>query len=190
MPRRTRQPLTWERSLRRTKTLAEQGVLSAQQKDDAQANYDSAVAAEHATEAQEKQAEAQLAATIAQRDQAKAQVLMKKAAVDSAQLQLSYCTIRAPIDGTVINRTVNVGQPVAASLQAPNLFSIGQDLTHMLVYTNTDEADVGRIQVGAQATFRVDTFPRETFYGHVVAGSHERHDDSECRDVQHDDRVR
>ena len=138
--------------LTRTKALAEQGVLSAQQRDDAQANYDSAVASEHATEAQEKQAEAQLAATIAQRDQAKAQVLMKQAAVNSARLQLSYCTIRAPIDGTVINRTVNVGQPVAASLQAPNLFSIGQDLTHMMVYTSTDEADVGRIQVGARPT--------------------------------------
>jgi len=157
-----------ETQLRRTKVLAEQGVLSAQQNDDAQANYDEAVAAENATVAQEKQAEAQLAATVAQRDQAKAQVLMKKAAVSSARLQLDYCTIRAPIDGTVINRTVNVGQPVAASLQAPNLFSIGQDLTHMLVYTNTDEADVGRIRVGAQATFRVDTFPRETFYGHVA----------------------
>jgi len=157
-----------ETQLRRTKALAEQGVLSAQQKDDAQANYDTAVAGEHATEAQEKQAEAQLAATVAQRDQSKAQVLMKKASGDSARLQLSYCTIRAPVDGTVINRTVNVGQPVAASLQAPNLFSIGEDLTHMLVYTNTDEADVGRIQVGAQATFRVDTFPRETFYGKVA----------------------
>jgi HlyD family secretion protein len=154
--------------LERTKSLADQGVLSAQQRDDAQANYDSAVATEHAAEAQEKQSEAQLAASRAQRDQAKAQLLMKKAAVDAAKLQLSYCTIRAPIDGTVINRTVNVGQPVAASLQAPNLFSIGQDLTHMLVYTNTDEADVGRIKVGAQATFRVDTFPRETFYGHVA----------------------
>jgi HlyD family secretion protein len=153
--------------LTRTKALADQGVLSAQQRDDAQANYDSAVASEHATEAQEKQAEAQLAAVIAQRDQSKAQVLMKQAGVKSAKLQLSYCTIRAPIDGTVINRTVNVGQPVAASLQAPNLFSIGQDLTHMLVYTNTDEADVGRIKVGAKANFRVDTFPRETFYGTV-----------------------
>jgi multidrug resistance efflux pump len=157
-----------ETQLTRIKSLADQGVFSAQQKDDAQANYDTAVATEHAAQAQEKQAEAQLAATVAQRDQAKAQLLMKKAAVASASLQLSYCTIRAPIDGTVINRTVNVGQPVAASLQAPNLFSIGQDLTHMLVYTNTDEADVGRIQVGAQATFRVDTFPRETFYGHVA----------------------
>jgi HlyD family secretion protein len=153
--------------LQRTKLLAEQGVLSAQQKDDAQANYDVAVAAENATTAQEKQSEAQLASTVAQRDQAKAQVRIQKAALDTAKLQLSYCTIRAPIDGTVINRTVNMGQPVAASLQAPNLFSIGQDLKHMLVYSNTDEADVGRIKVGKQASFRVDSFPRETFTGAV-----------------------
>jgi HlyD family secretion protein len=152
---------------KRTKLLADQGVFSAQQNDDAQAAYDESVAAENATIAQEKQAESQLASTVAQRDQAKAQVLIQKAAVDSAKLQLSYCTIKAPIDGTVINRTVNVGQPVAASLQAPNLFSIGQDLKHMLVYSNTDEADVGRIKVGKQATFRVDSFPRETFNGTV-----------------------
>src|ERR1700722_13489807 len=152
---------------KRTKLLADQGVMSAQQNDDAQANYDEAVAAENAAIAQEKQSESQLAGTIAQRDQAKAQVLIQKAAVDSAKLELSYCTIKAPIDGTVINRTVNVGQPVAASLQAPNLFSIGQDLKHMLVYSNTDEADVGRIKVGKQASFRVDSFPRETFSGTV-----------------------
>ena len=152
---------------KRTKMLAEQGVLSAQQNDDAQATYDEAVAAENATIAQEKQAEAQLASTIAQRDQARAQLAMQKASVDSAKLELSYCTIRAPIDGTVVNRTVTLGQPVAASLQAPNLFSIGQDLSHMLVYTTTDEADVGRIRIGAPATFRVDTFPRETFNGRV-----------------------
>jgi HlyD family secretion protein len=152
---------------KRTKLLADQGVFSGQQNDDAQAAYDESVAAENATIAQEKQAESQLVSTVAQRDQAKAQALIQKAAVDSAKLQLSYCTIRAPIDGTVINRTVNVGQPVAASLQAPNLFSIGQDLKHMLVYSNTDEADVGRIKVGKQATFRVDSFPRETFNGTV-----------------------
>jgi HlyD family secretion protein len=153
---------------KRTKLLADQGVLSAQQNDDAQANYDEAVAAENAAVAQEKQSEAQLASTIAQRDQAKAQVLMQKASVDSAKLELSYCDIKAPIDGTIINRTVTLGQPVAASLQAPNLFSVGQDLTHMLVYTNTDEADVGRIKDGAPATFRVDTFPREIFNGNVA----------------------
>jgi HlyD family secretion protein len=156
-----------ETQLRRTKELADQGIVAVQQKDTAQATYDGALAALHSAEAQETQSEAQLKTTIAQRDQAKAQVLMKQASVASARLQLNYCTIRAPIDGTVISRNVDVGQSVAASLQAPNLFSIGQDLTHMLVYTNTDEADVGRIQVGAQASFRVDTFPRETFYGRV-----------------------
>lgn len=154
-------------TLKRTKMLADQGVYSPQQRDDAQATYDGAVASLNAAKAQEAQSEAQLNATTAQRDQAKAQVQMKNASVAAAQLQLSYCTIRAPIDGTVINRTVNVGQPVAASLQAPNLFSIGQDLKHMLVYSNTDEADVGRIKVGKQATFRVDSFPRETFNGTV-----------------------
>jgi HlyD family secretion protein len=153
---------------KRTKLLSDQGVLSAQQNDDAQANYDQAVASENAAIAQEKQAESQLAATVAQRDQAKAQVQIQNEAVNSAKLELSYCTIKAPIDGTVINRTVNVGQPVAASLQAPNLFSIGQDLKHMLVYSNTDEADVGRIKVGKQASFRVDSFPRETFNGTVA----------------------
>jgi HlyD family secretion protein len=157
-----------ETQLRRTKDLADQGIVAIQQKDTAQATYDGALAALHSAEAQETQSEAQLKTTIAQRDQAKAQVLMKQASVASARLQLNYCTIRAPIDGTVISRNVDVGQSVAASLQAPNLFSIGQDLTHMLVYTNTDEADVGRIQVGAQASFRVDTFPRETFYGRVM----------------------
>jgi HlyD family secretion protein len=157
-----------ETQLRRTKELADQGIVAVQQKDTAQATYDGALAALHSAEAQETQSEAQLKTTIAQRDQSKAQVLMKQASVASARLQLNYCTIRAPIDGTVISRNVDVGQSVAASLQAPNLFSIGQDLTHMLVYTNTDEADVGRIQVGAQASFRVDTFPRETFYGRVM----------------------
>src|SRR3984893_13470502 len=156
-----------ETQLRRTKELADQGIVAVQQKDTAQATYDGALAALHSSQAQEAQSEAQLKTTIAQRDQSKAQVLMKQAAVASARLQLNYCTIRAPIDGTVISRNVDVGQSVAASLQAPNLFTIGQDLTHMLVYTNTDEADVGRIQVGAQASFRVDTFPRETFYGRV-----------------------
>ena len=156
-----------ETQLRRTKELADQGIVAVQQKDTAQATNDGTLAAVHSAEAQETQSEAQLKTTTAQRDQAKAQVLMKQAAVASARLQLNYCTIRAPIDGTVISRNVDVGQSVAASLQAPNLFSIGQDLTHMLVYTNTDEADVGRIQVGAQASFRVDTFPRETFYGRV-----------------------
>ena len=105
--------------LTRIKSLADQGVFSAQQRDDAQANFDEAVAAENAAIAQEKQAEAQLASTIAQRDQAKAQVGVQKAVVSSAKLELSYCTIRAPIDGTIVNRTVNWASlwPPACKLQ-------------------------------------------------------------------------
>src|SRR3989454_12736539 len=76
---------------------------------------------------------------------------------------LDHCKIYAPIDGTVVARNVDAGQTVAASLQAPVLFTIAQDLTKMQVYAKTDEADVGRIKVGAVATFKVDSFPRETF---------------------------
>lgn len=154
--------------LKRTKALVEQGILAVQQRDTDQATYDGALASLHSAQAQATQAQAQLKTTIAQRDQAEAQVLMKKAAVDSTKLDLQHCEIRAPIDGTVIARNVDVGQAVAASLQAPTLFNIGQDLTKMLVYANTDEADVGRIRAGEQATFRVDAFPRETFAGKVV----------------------
>jgi HlyD family secretion protein len=151
----------------RTAQLADTGVVSAQQRDTAKAAYDSARAGVSATEAQVEQSQAKLQSTIAQRDQAVAQVLVKRAAEASARLDLDHTTIRAPIDGTVIARNVDVGQTVAASLSAPTLFVIAQDLTKMLVYAKTDEADVGRIQPGAEATFRVDSFPRETFSGRV-----------------------
>src|SRR6202008_1972797 len=80
---------------------------------------------------------------------------------------LGYTKIMAPIDGTVINRAVDVGQTVAASLQAPTLFTIAQDLTKMLVYAKTDESDVGRIRPGQPVTFKVDASPNETFRGTV-----------------------
>jgi HlyD family secretion protein len=151
----------------RTAQLAETGVVSAQQRDTAQAAYDAAQAGVNAAEAQVEQSQAKLQSTIAQRDQALAQVQVKRAAAASARLDLDHTTIYAPIDGTVIARNVDVGQTVAASLAAPTLFVIAQDLTKMLVYAKTDEADVGRIRVGAEATFRVDSFPREVFSGRV-----------------------
>jgi HlyD family secretion protein len=151
----------------RTEQLAQSGVLSAQQRDTAKATYDAAQAGVGAAAAQVVQSQAKLQSSIAQRDQAKAQVQVKQAAQVSAKLDLDHTTIFAPIDGTVIARNVDVGQTVAASLSAPTLFVIAQDLTKMLVYAKTDEADVGRIQVGAEATFRVDSFPRETFSGRV-----------------------
>ena len=137
----------------RAKALTAQRVMSTQQLDLAKANYDSAVAGASAADAQVKQAEAQ--------------VEQREAAVKVAQTNLDYTTIRAPIDGTVIARNVDVGQTVAASLQAPTLFTIAQDLTKMQVYASTDESDVGAIRQKQRVTFKVDAYPKETFSGLV-----------------------
>lgn len=157
-----------ELQLKRTQELAEQGILSVAQKDTAEANRDSAAASLGVAQAQLQQSQARLKATQAQLEQAKAQVAQRRAAAQMAHVDLSHATIRAPIDGTVIARNVDVGQTVAASLQAPTLFVIAQDLTRMLVYAKTDEADVGKIRLGARARFRVDSFPRRTFSGRVT----------------------
>jgi HlyD family secretion protein len=99
--------------------------------------------------------------------QAKAQVSQKSAAVAVARTNLEYTVIRSPIDGIVVARSVDVGQTVAASLQAPTIFTIAQDLTKMLVYAKIDESDVGRIRAGRHVTFRVDSFPQDQFLGIV-----------------------
>jgi HlyD family secretion protein len=112
-------------------------------------------------------ADAQVAAAEAQELQARAQVEQKQAAVQVAKTNLDYTTIHAPIDGIVVARTVDVGQTVAASLQAPTLFTIAQDLTKMQVYAKTDESDVGGMKRGQTVTFKVDAYPRETFTGTV-----------------------
>ena len=137
----------------RTSGLAKEGVMSQQQLDLAKANADSADAAVSAAQA-----------TVTQSN---AQVQQRQAAVSVAQTNLDHCFIYAPIDGTVVNRTVDVGQTVAASLQAPQLFTIAQDLTKMLVYTKTDESDVGQIKVDQPVSFKVDAFPKDTFRGRV-----------------------
>ena len=137
----------------RTVGLVKESVMSQQQLDLAKANYDSAVAA--------------AAAADAQITQAIAQVQQKEAALTVAQTNLDYTTIHAPIDGTVIARNVDVGQTVAASRQAPILFTIAQDLTKMQGYASTDESDVGMIKTGQIVTFKVDAFPRDTFTGRV-----------------------
>jgi HlyD family secretion protein len=137
----------------RTVNLTRDGVMSQQQLDQAKMNYDSAKASEKAA-----------AASITQ---AQAQASQKKAAVAVAQTNLDYTVIRSPIDGTVVARNVDVGQTVAASLQAPTIFTIAQDLKKMWVYAKTDESDVGNIKVGKPVTFKVDAFPKETFHGTV-----------------------
>src|SRR5204862_6541249 len=108
-----------------------------------------------------------IAAAEAEVLQANAQVSQKAAAVTVAQTNLNHTTIRAPIDGVVVSRNVDIGQTVAASLQAPTIFTIAQDLTKMQVYAKTDESDVGNIKVGKEVTFKVDAFPKETFRGMV-----------------------
>lgn len=100
--------------------------------------------------------------------QAEANVKINEAAVKKAQVDLERCTIYAPIDGMVISRDVNVGQTVAASLSAPKLFVIGNDLTKMQIEARVPEADIGGIETGQPVTFTVDAFPGTTFQGKVV----------------------
>jgi HlyD family secretion protein len=133
--------------------LAQEGVISQQQLDLAKANADTNDAA--------------VSAAAAAVTQAAAQEQQKAAAVTVAQTNLDYTTIHAPIDGTVVARSVDVGQTVAASLQAPTLFTIAQDLTKMQVYAATDESDVGMIRTGQNVSFKVDAFPKDTFTGRV-----------------------
>jgi HlyD family secretion protein len=137
----------------RAAQLTTEKITSQQQLDLAKANYDSANAA--------------VGAAVANVTQAEAQVSQKAAALTVAQTNLNYTVIRSPIDGTVVARNVDVGQTVAASLQAPTIFTIAQDLTKMLVYTKTDESDVGNIRPGKPVTFKVDAFPKDTFHGVV-----------------------
>src|SRR5258708_25060695 len=105
--------------------------------------------------------------SLAQRDDAAAVVKQTEAAIKQAETNLGYTKIKAPIDGVVVDRQYNVGQTVAASFQAPVIFSIAQDLTKMQVLTNIDEADVGGIKVNQNASFAVDAYPDQTFRGVV-----------------------
>jgi HlyD family secretion protein len=117
--------------------------------------------------ANEATARASVDAAVAGVVQAKAAVSQKAAAVAVARTNLDHTVIRSPIDGIVVARNVDVGQTVAASLQAPTIFTIAQDLAKMQLYAKTQESDVGRITVGRTATFKVDAFPKQTFKGIV-----------------------
>jgi HlyD family secretion protein len=166
--------LDTKRTLDRNAELMKRNVIAQSTLDTTQANYDSALAQKEASRAQVEQAKAQIEAAQAQVETAKAQVESAKAQIGQAQASLkvsetnlNYTTIRSPVNGTVISRNVDVGQTVAASLQAPTLFTIAKDLTAMQVDTNVSEADVGRIEVGQEATFTVDAYPERTFRGKV-----------------------
>jgi len=127
------------RKLERTKALFSKNLSSQAELDDAQTNLAVAIA-------QEKQSQA---------------------ALDRALINLRYATIKAPIDGVVIDRSVDAGQTVAASLSAPKLFVIANDLTQMELQLSVDEADVGRVKEGQRVTFTVDAYPDQQFEGRV-----------------------
>ncbi len=151
----------------RVTDLFKQGILAQDQNDLTQSNLEQTEAQLRATQAQLNQSRAQLNQTRAQVEQARAQVQVMTGALKQAETNLRYTTILSPIDGTVVARNVTVGQSVAASLQAPNVFTIAQDLKRMQVYAKTDESDTGSIRIGAGATFQVDAFPTEVFHGRV-----------------------
>jgi len=113
------------------------------------------------------QAQSEYDTAKANRDGAAASVAQSTASLRQAETNLAYTKILSPIDGVVVDRQYDIGQTVAASFQAPVLFTIAQDLTKMQVLTNIDEADIGRVQEGQEATFTVDAFAERTFHGRV-----------------------
>ncbi len=157
-----------QRNLQRVSELFARNLIAASDRDAAQTSYDSAAAQLAAALAQKKAAEAQLEASKARLESARAQIKQAEAELEMAQVNLKHTRITAPVNGIVISRNVDVGQTVAASLQAPTLFTIAQDLTDMQVETNVSEADIGRVQIGQPATFTVDAFPQLTFHGKVT----------------------
>jgi len=163
-----------ERDFLRKQDLVKRGVATVAETDRAQATFDSARLQVSANKAQEDQAQAAIAAAQAalrmgeaQIRGAEANVLQRQAAVEQVRVEFERATIRSPIDGVVVLRNVDLGQTVAASLQAPTLFTIAQDLKEMQVHASIDEADIGKVQVGQAATFTVSAHPTLTFRGLV-----------------------
>lgn len=141
------------RDYERKKMLVDKGFISSAERDKAQTTYDAALAGLRVTEAQTQNGEAI--------------VRQRQAQVAQARIDLERTSIRAPVDGVVVKRSVEPGQTVAASLQAPELFVIAKNLSDMQVEASIDEADVGRVKLGQKARFTVDAFPGQNFEGEV-----------------------
>jgi len=164
-----------KRNLERRRALFQSGAVSESQIDDAQTIHDQTQSQVKSEEADEGAAEslvatreAALKSARAQVDYAIEQVRQKEAALSQTEVDLENTFIRSPVDGVVIERAVDIGQTVAASLQAPKLFVIAQDLRQMQVETDVDEADIGRVHVDQEAIFTVDAFPGREFHGQVL----------------------
>jgi len=149
-----------EATAKRSQDLFQSGIVSADSNDLTQSSLGQAQADVASAQANVEQAKAQLS-------QARSQVVSMEGALKGAETSLKYTTIISPIDGTVVARNVDVGQSVAATLQAPQVFTVAQDLTRMQVYAATDESDTGNIKVGTPVTFQVDAFPTDLFHGRV-----------------------
>jgi HlyD family secretion protein len=143
-----------EREWTRARKLGNSAAISALDFDIAQANFETSKAALGVCEA---------AVLQARKAVAQAQATLKR-----AETNLGYTTIKSPVNGVIIDRRVNVGQTVVASLNAPSLFLIAKDLTRMQVWASVNEADIGKIHAGQSVRFSVDSYPGETFRGEVL----------------------
>ena len=114
------------------------------------------------------QAESDYLANLAQIGAQKAQISQARATLKTAMTNLGYTRIIAPVDGTIISRKIDLGQPVAASFQAPELFTIAQDLTNMQIEVNVSEADIGKVKTGQDVTYTLDGYPDSVFEGQVA----------------------
>lgn len=150
-----------ERDLKRNQMLVEKGFVAVSALEKSQSAV--AIARE-----QVKTAQAQRAVGDAQIRNGEALVKQRESQLAQAKVDLERTTIRAPVDGIVISRSVDAGQTVAASLQAPTLFLIARNLTDMQVEASIDESEIGRIAIGQDATFTVDSFPGRTFRGKIT----------------------
>ena len=150
-----------ERNLKRNQMLVEKGFVS-------QAALETSQSVVATAREQVKTAQAQRAVGEAQVKNGEALVKQRESQLSQAKVDLERTTIRAPVDGIVISRSVDAGQTVAASLQAPTLFLIARNMTDMKVEASIDESEIGRIAVGQDATFTVDSFPGRTFRGKIT----------------------
>lgn len=164
------------RTLERRRTLASKGGVSDSDLQASQTEFQSAAALLEAAEgklgvqdAEIWAARAEVDMALSQADYARATIQQREAALEEARVNLSRTEIRAPLDGIVIRRDVEEGQTVAASLQAPTLFTLAQDLAQMRIETYVDEADIGRLRVGQAAEFTVDAYPGRRFDGRVTS---------------------
>ncbi len=164
-----------KRNRERQKTLLDREIISKNEYEEAKDNYQEAVAELERLNAEEVKslsgvnaAKASLAVAQSQVKEDEANVRLKTAALDKRRVDLENTVIRSPVNGVVIDRSVDVGQTVAASLSAPTLFTIAQDMRKMQVTTSVDEADIGQIREGQTAWFTVDAYNSRKFMGEVT----------------------